>query len=109
MNYALFGQQLASISVAGRNPSWFEYEIGSPAERRAILERWSSLRGRWEACSDEDQASANNNYLRAVMAPDFVPEIKQYRPKIEAELETAQEQFLRGADVGPDTNEDQGL
>ena len=36
-------QAFAALSFKGRCPSWKEYENGSPAEQRAIIERWAKL------------------------------------------------------------------
>ena len=37
-------QAFAALRFKDRCPSWNEYETGSPAEQRAIIERWSEIR-----------------------------------------------------------------
>ena len=34
---------MTSLSYAGRNPSWAEYEKSSPCDRRAIERRWREI------------------------------------------------------------------
>jgi hypothetical protein len=106
---AAFGQALASLSYAGRNPSWREYAEGSPAERRAILSRWNEIRFERGNASEEGKA-AFENYCRAVTAPDFVPDIQPYRPAVAVEYESAQERWDRGEyPIGPNNQDDEGL
>jgi hypothetical protein len=91
-----FSQHLASISYAGRCPSFAEFENGSPAEKRAILERWLEIQ---RAGFSDDWAAAVGRYGRAMA--------KRRASSDEAEF-SAQERFERGMTVGPDTSDDMG-
>jgi hypothetical protein len=92
---ALF-ERLTELSYAGRNPTWAEYEQGSPSERRAILSRWLEIQ-KGPLC--DDWAAAVGRYGRALA-----------KKPAEVEHESAQAMFLRGAEtIGPDTSEDQGI
>jgi hypothetical protein len=108
MNMQLLGTAIASLSYSGRNPSWLEYAEGSPAERRAILSRWSEIKFQKGTLNPEGKA-AFDNYCRAVTAPDFVPDVQPYRPRIVGEDFAAQERFERGMTPAGDTSEDTGL
>ena len=37
-------QAFAALSFKDRLPAWKEYETGSPAEQRAIMERWLEIK-----------------------------------------------------------------
>ena len=109
MNHQIFGQFVASVSYAGRNPSWREYETAAPVERRAILSRWSQIKFEKGTINSEGRL-AFENYCKAVTAPDFVPDIQPYRAVVPGEYESAQERWSRGEEViGPDTADDQGI
>ena len=109
MNFHAFNQALASIPLQGRCPSFKEYEEGSPAERRAILSRWSDIKFEKGTTNPEGRL-AFENYCRAVTAPDFVPDIQPYRAVVPGEYESAQERWSRGEEViGPDSPDDAGL
>src|SRR5688572_4724144 len=98
MNFQILGQALASLSYAGRNPSWLEYAEGSPAEQRAIIARWLEIQ---KAGLSDDWAAAVGRYGRALSMQRAKP--------VETEMESAQSQWSRGEQPGPDTAEDQGL
>lgn len=103
MNTQLFGQLLTDLQFVGRNPSWLEYEIGSPAERRAILARWQEIRDQ-PILREADWSEWTKAAARLGRAHDLTK-----APSKEPEQESAQSRFLRGEIPGADTNEDQGL
>jgi hypothetical protein len=95
---------LAGLSYAGRNPSKQEYLDGSPAQKRAIIARWEEIRAK-QVQSDADWHDWAMAAARLGWASD-----QERAPVREFEQESAQSQWLRGAErVGPDTSEDQGL
>ena|SRR5690348_18400489 len=59
------GDILTGISFAGRNPSWREYETGTPAEKRAIVKRWSEVEK--TSRSRDERDSAFYNWHRATL------------------------------------------
>jgi hypothetical protein len=92
-----FSQHLASLSYAGRCPTWNEYEQGAPVEQRAILDRWLEIQ---RAGFSDDWAAAVGRYGLAMA--------KRKTSSDEAEF-SAQERFERGMTPGPDAPDDAGL
>lgn len=101
-----FSQALVSLSYVGRCPSYKEYVEGSPAEQRAIRERWQQLFRTAQPGSDDfNQASRN---LQRSLPPLYLIDNKNPCDRDEGEF-SAQERFERGMTPAGDTSEDQGL
>lgn len=96
----MLAQTLAAVSLSDRCPTWMEYETGSPAEKRAILDRWLEIS---RAPLSDDWAAATGRYGRAMNAMRKLSSVEvEYRSSLEYET---------GSDEhgGGHTVDDQGI
>lgn len=81
-------QAFAALRFKDRLPSWQEYKMGSPAEQRAIIERWKEL--------SDTKADVTQDWWTLALARYYRAHREHYPVKIKVRSPWWHEDYIQG-------------